>query len=94
MPRSEWKTSPLELAFLTEANPVAQRLHRYAQHLGRHRHRLPALDQPHRLKLEFQSVFSPGLSVFSLAYFSFSKGSIGPSAMEYVFRGQDRSLVG
>lgn len=40
--------------------------------LGCHRHRLPTFDQAHRLKPEFQGVFAPGLSVFSLAHFEIS----------------------
>ena len=64
--------SSLELAFIAEANPVAQGLHRHAQYLGGHRRRLPAFDQAHRLQLEFQGVFAPGLSVFSLALFVIS----------------------
>ncbi len=60
--------SPFELALFAQAHPIAQGLHRHAQDLGRHRYRLPTLDQTHRLQLEFQGVFAPGLSVFSLAY--------------------------
>lgn len=62
----------LELAFTTEANPVAKCLCRHTQYLGGHRHRLPTLDQAHRLQLEFQGVFAPLLTVFAFAHFLIS----------------------
>ena len=60
--------TPLSWPLFAHAHPIAQGLHRHAQDLGRHRHRLPTLDQANHLQLEFQGVPAPRLSVFSLAH--------------------------
>ena len=60
------------IIFLTQPNPFAQCLNRHTKGLAGHGHRLPVLDQPHRLKLELQRLLTTGLPVFSLAHFVLS----------------------
>ncbi len=57
------------MAFTEEAHLVTKCLRRHIQYLGGPKHRLPTLDQPDRLPLEFQGVFAPILTVFAFAHF-------------------------